>query len=201
MWSYPFRQQAIGSVTCLPTTAGELAVRGVHKSGRHGAMKCLQESNYGGNPYRQGQGDAIGLEYLDRLYSYAMAMTRNRTEAEDLVQETYMRAMRAARRLKPDSNIKSWLFTILRNVWLNQLRKRHRDPQMIRIDGAEWMANSIVDPSKDSLNLYIDKVEAEQVQAAILNLPVESREVILLREYEYLSYGKLWRSWFVPSEP
>jgi RNA polymerase sigma-70 factor, ECF subfamily len=89
-------------------------------------------------PYRPGQVDTIGLEYLDRLYSYAMVMTRNRAEAEELVQETYMRAVTAARRLRPDSNIKSWLFTILRNVWLNQLRKRRSDPQIVEIDGAEW---------------------------------------------------------------
>jgi RNA polymerase sigma-70 factor, ECF subfamily len=142
-------------------------------------------------PYRPGQVDTIGLEYLDHLYSYAMVMTRNRAEAEELVQETYMRAVTAARRLRPDSNIKSWLFTILRNVWLNQLRKRRSDPQIVEIDGAEWGANSVIDTSKDSLDLYIGKVEAEQMQAAIQNLPIESREVILLREYEYLSYAEI----------
>jgi RNA polymerase sigma factor (sigma-70 family) len=53
-------------------------------------------------------------DYLDGLYSYAVMMSRNRTEAEDLVQETCLRALRAMQRLRPDSNVKSWLFTILR---------------------------------------------------------------------------------------
>ena len=63
------------------------------------------------------------LEYLDGLFGYAMALTRNSFEAEDLVQETYVRAMEAMGRLRQDSNIKAWLFTILRNIWLNQVRE------------------------------------------------------------------------------
>jgi RNA polymerase sigma-70 factor, ECF subfamily len=148
----------------------------------------MKRVNMSGDPYLEGRVDAIGIEHLDGLFSYAMTVTRNRTEAEDLVQETYVRAMNAIANLRPDSNLKAWLFTILRNVWLNQLRKRHGGPQMVEIEGAEGIANSIVEPSKDSLELYISKVEAEQVQAAIQELPTESREVILLREYEDLSY-------------
>src|ERR1700758_3050399 len=68
-------------------------------------------------PFRE-----TALQYLDGLYGYAMTLTRNRAEAEDLVQETYLRAMNAFERLRPDSNLKSWLFTILRNIRLNQVR-------------------------------------------------------------------------------
>ena len=68
--------------------------------------------------------DVSIIEHLDALYRYAMSLTRNRSEAEDLVQETYVRAIRALRALKPDSNIKSWLMKILRNIWLNELRAR-----------------------------------------------------------------------------
>src|SRR6201999_2436728 len=62
------------------------------------------------------------LQYLDGLYAYAMTLARNQAEAEDLVQETYLRAVQAFDRLRPDSNLKSWLFTILRNLRLNQVR-------------------------------------------------------------------------------
>jgi DNA-directed RNA polymerase specialized sigma24 family protein len=58
-------------------------------------------------------------EYRDGLYGYAFVLSRNRTDAEDLVQETCLRAIRGVEKLRPDSNVKSWLFTILRNVWLN----------------------------------------------------------------------------------
>ena len=94
-------------------------------------------------------------------------------------------------RLRTDSNTKGWLFTILRNVWLNQLRKWRNGPQMIEIEGDDGVANSIVEPSKDSHDLYVSKVEAEQVRAAIKELPAEFREVILLREYEDLSYQEI----------
>jgi RNA polymerase sigma factor (sigma-70 family) len=69
-----------------------------------------------------GQGDATGIVHLDGLYSYAMVLSRNHVEAEDLVQEPYVRAIQALGRLRTDSNMKSWLFTILRNLRLNQLR-------------------------------------------------------------------------------
>jgi RNA polymerase sigma-70 factor (ECF subfamily) len=85
--------------------------------------------------------------------------------------------------------MKGWLFTILRNVWFNQLRKWRNSPPMI--DPGDGDADSIADPSKDSHNLYASKVEAEQVRAAIQKLPVDFREIILLREYEELSYQQI----------
>src|ERR1700733_1175788 len=134
------------------------------------------------------RGDTTGIEHLDGLYSYAMVLTRNHAEAEDLVQETYVRAIQAMGRLRAGSNMKGWLFTILRNVWFNQLRKWRNGPQMVEIEVWDDVANSIVEPSKDSYDLYVSKMEAEQVRTAIQELPVEFREIILLREYEDLSY-------------
>ena len=134
------------------------------------------------------QAEATGIEHLDGLYSYAMVLSRNHAEAEDLVQETYVRAIRAMGRLRTGSNMKSWLFTILRNIWFNQLRKRRNGPQMVEIETEEGIANSVADPSKNSHDLYVSKVETERVRAAIQELPVEFREIILLREYEDLSY-------------
>jgi RNA polymerase sigma-70 factor (ECF subfamily) len=134
------------------------------------------------------QADTSGVEYLDGLYSYALVLTRNHAEADDLVQETYVRAIQAMGRLRAGSNMKGWLFTILRNVWFNQLRKWRNGPQMVESEVWDDVANSIVEPSKDSYDLYVSKMEAEQVRTAIQELPVEFREIILLREYEDLSY-------------
>jgi RNA polymerase sigma-70 factor (ECF subfamily) len=66
----------------------------------------------------------MGIEYLDGLYSYALVLTRNQAEAEDLVLETYGRAMEAIGRLPAGSNLKGWLFTILRSVWIKKLREK-----------------------------------------------------------------------------
>jgi RNA polymerase sigma-70 factor (ECF subfamily) len=138
-----------------------------------------------------GQASETGIEYLDGLYSYALVLSRNRVDAEDLVQETYVRAIQAMGRLRVGSNMKSWLFTILRNVWLNQLRKWRNGPQMIELEVGDDVANYIEDPSKDAYDLYVSKLETEQVRAAIQELPIEFREIILLREYEDLSYQEI----------
>jgi RNA polymerase sigma-70 factor, ECF subfamily len=137
------------------------------------------------------QPNASGIEYLDGLYSYALVLTRNRAEAEDLVQETYVRAIKAWGTLRTGSNMKGWLFTILRNIWFNQLRKVRNGPQMIEIEVSDGVSNSIAVPSKNSHDLYVSKVETEQVRAAIQELPTQFREIILLREYEELSYQEI----------
>jgi RNA polymerase sigma-70 factor (ECF subfamily) len=142
---------------------------------------------------RDWTGDVQGmlLENIDGLYSYALILTRNHAEAEDLVQETCLRALQAMARLRAGSNMKGWLFTILRNVWFNQLRKSRNGPPMIAIGIGNGVADSIAEPSKDSRDLYVSKVEAEQVRAAIQQLPTDFREIILLREYEELSYQEI----------
>jgi RNA polymerase sigma-70 factor, ECF subfamily len=146
-------------------------------------MFCEQNDVY--------QVDAIGIEYLNSLYSYALVLSRNHADAEDLVQETYVRAMQAIGRLRSDSNIKSWLFTILRNIWLNQIRRRRTGPQMVETDAEDGFSSEIIEPSKNSYELYVSKIETEQVRSAIEKLPVEFREIILLREYEQLSYQEI----------
>jgi RNA polymerase sigma-70 factor, ECF subfamily len=132
-------------------------------------------------------------EYLDALYGYAVVLSRNRTESEDLVQETCLRALRAMERLRPDSNIKSWLFTILRNIWLNQLRQSRAANEVSDSDlgEGEGIANQAVDPAKDPFATYISNIEHEEVRYAIEQLPLEFREIILLREYEELSYEEI----------
>jgi RNA polymerase sigma-70 factor (ECF subfamily) len=131
------------------------------------------------------------IEHLDSLYSYALILTRNHAEAEDLVQETYVRAIPATRRLREGSNTKGWLFTILRNIWLNQLRRGRNGPQWIEMEFGEEVADSLIEPSKDAHDLYVSGLEAEQVRAAIQELPLHFREIIMLREYEGLSYQEI----------
>ncbi|MDT7814578.1 MAG: hypothetical protein QOJ42_4494 [Acidobacteriaceae bacterium] len=107
------------------------------------------------NHAEAGQADRIGVECLDGLYSYALVLTRNHADAEYLVQETYVRAMQAVARLRAGSNMKGWLFTILRNIWFNQLRMRRNGPQMVEIEVWNDVANNVVEPSKNSHDLYV----------------------------------------------
>jgi RNA polymerase sigma-70 factor, ECF subfamily len=145
--------------------------------------------------YGESQGtiptDELSIEKVQGLYSYAMILTRNRSEAEDLVQETYVRAIPAIGRLRADSNLKGWLFEILRNVWLNQLRQRRTRPAMDYGDLESDPVENLVDPGKDSYEAYASKVERGRVRAAIQKLPRVFREIILLREFEELSYQEI----------
>lgn len=134
---------------------------------------------------------AVGIEHVDGLFGYALVLTRSRTEAEDLVQETYVRALDAMGRLRENSNIKGWLFTILRNLWFNELRKRRTAPHIVEIDGEENAADGLVGNFKDSHEIFVSNEDAERVQAAIAKLPLEFREIILLREFEELSYQEI----------
>jgi RNA polymerase sigma-70 factor (ECF subfamily) len=142
-------------------------------------------------PFEHHGSDATGLEYLDSLYGYAMVLTRNRAEAEDLVQEAYVRAMPAMNRLRSESNVKGWLFKILRNAWLNHLRKRRTAPEIALSDVEDGSLGDIAEPSKDSYHALVSKLERAQVRAAIQALPPKFREIILLREFEELSYDEI----------
>src|SRR5258707_11288194 len=86
--------------------------------------------------------------HTDGLFGYAMVLSRNPAEAADLVQETYVRALRARESLRAGSNVKGWLFTILRNIWLNQLRQQRTTPKIVEIDADESGADIAVALSK-----------------------------------------------------
>jgi RNA polymerase sigma-70 factor, ECF subfamily len=132
------------------------------------------------------------LEHLDSLYGYALILTRDQTAAEDLVQETYLRAMRAFGQLMANSNLKSWLFVIMRNAWLNQLRHNRSGPRFVELDDEN------VEPvyQNDRVNedphvVYLRKLEREEIRVAIADLPELYREIIVLRDLEGFSYQEI----------
>ena len=131
------------------------------------------------------------LEQIDALYGYALTLTRDRTEAEDLVQETYLRAVRAFGQLAPDSNLKSWLFVILRNAWLNQLRHARSGPSFVELEAEEasstWTDSRAIDPYV----LYLRKLERQEIAQAIESLPTLHREIVELRDIEGFSYQEI----------
>jgi RNA polymerase sigma-70 factor (ECF subfamily) len=100
-------------------------------------------------------------QYRDGLYGYAIVLTHHRTEAEDLVQETCVRAIQALGSLRENSNVKSWLFAILRNIWLNQLRHRRTVPENVELNPDESSHNFCTEVDKDPHALYVSKIESE----------------------------------------
>ena len=110
------------------------------------------------------------LAHADGLYNLARYLTGREQEAEDLVQETYTRAFGAIARLQPDSNVKAWLYQILRNAHISQWRRRRNDPLVPGLDAA------LAPVEADALR----RVVARDIEAALMTLSDEARMVILL---------------------
>ena len=129
------------------------------------------------------------LEHIDALYGYALALTHNITEAEDLVQDTYLRAASAAHRPDVHSNLKGWMFVIMRNAWLNELRHQKNGPKFVDL---ETTGPPPVDQLQETPHVvYLRKLEREQVQQAIESLPDAYREIIVLRDIEGFTYQEI----------
>jgi RNA polymerase sigma-70 factor (ECF subfamily) len=126
--------------------------------------------------------------YMDGLYGYAMVLTGDATVAADLVQETYVRATEPMGPLREDSNVKACLYTILRDIRLNQLRQKRTRPRLLMDQNT---VDLVIETAKDLHALSVSKVEVKQVREAIMRLPLKFREVILLREYGELSYQEI----------
>lgn len=129
------------------------------------------------------------LEHIDALYGYALALTHNMSEAEDLVQDTYLRAASAAHRPDSNSNLKGWLFVIMRNAWLNEVRHKNSGPKFVDL---ETSGPPPVDQLQETPHVvYLRKLEREQVQQAIESLPDAYREIIVLRDIEGFTYQEI----------
>lgn len=128
------------------------------------------------------------MEYIDSLYGYALTLTRDATEAEDLVQETYVRATGAGNRPDPDSNLKGWLFVIMRNAWLNQLRHKNSGPHFVELELGEPPG---VATQENPHVVYLRKLERQQVRDAIESLPHAYREIVVLRDIEGFTYQEI----------
>ena len=126
------------------------------------------------------------LEHIDALYGYAMTLTRDTTEAEDLVQDTYLRATSAANRPDGSSNLKGWLFVIMRNAWLNQMRHKNSGPLFVDLD-----TNETPETVNNPHVVYLRKLDREQVRKAIDSLPDAYREIVVLRDIEGFTYHEI----------
>jgi RNA polymerase sigma-70 factor (ECF subfamily) len=123
------------------------------------------------------------LAYADSLYNLARYLAGNAADAEDLVQETYARAMRGAAGFEPGTNLKAWLFRILRNTWLSLARRRHADPVVGGLDTVTSAAPpGAAEPwHRDDAELdRLRKLVAEDIERALMRLPEDARTVVLL---------------------
>jgi RNA polymerase sigma-70 factor (ECF subfamily) len=128
------------------------------------------------------------LPHLDTLYRVALRLTGEAAAAEDLVQETMLRALRAWRSFQPGTNARAWLVTILRNQFINSWRTRRRAPAAVAFDAIPELPD-VGDPDPEG-RFFRDLVD-EEVLAAVDALPDDFREVLVLSDMEELPYAEI----------
>ncbi len=138
--------------------------------------------------------EQVALIHLDALYRTALWLTRNRADAEDVVQETCLRAFRGFHRFNPGTNCRAWLLTILRNVFLNRVRRGSRET--LEGDSTVWEAGpdsatqeagSAGSPEEE----FFQTVVHGDVDRALKALPVVFREAVILADLEGLTYKEV----------
>ena len=123
------------------------------------------------------------LAYVDALHNLARYLTGNNADAEDLVQETYALALRAAGQFTPGTNLKAWLFRILRNTFFSQYRRQRRNPTVGGLDTVDPVAQGPAPEEwlRDDIDLdRLRNVVAEDIEKALMSLSEDARTVILL---------------------
>lgn len=138
--------------------------------------------------------EAEALELVDSLYRTALRLTRVPADAEDLVQDTYLKAFRSADRFEPGTNLRAWLFTILHNTARNRARDRARDSVTVNTEIVEQAAESAAPGAVAADNpesLLLKRTLAPELQAAVDDLPAAFREAVWLRDVEEFSYAEI----------
>lgn len=143
------------------------------------------------------------LPFLDQLYGSAMKMTRNSQDAQDLVQETYLRAYQAFASFTEGTNLKAWLYRIMTNAFINRYRKEKREPYTDVVDDlADWQlrgaesATAMMTRSAEAE--AIDRTPATVVTRALQDLPDEFRMVVLLADVEGFRYQEIAQMMGIP---
>ncbi|MCZ7535367.1 MAG: sigma-70 family RNA polymerase sigma factor [Acidimicrobiia bacterium] len=141
---------------------------------------------------------AEAMPFMSALYAAALRMTRNPSDAEDLVQETYLRAFRGFEGFREGTNLKAWLYKILTNTFINQYRAKRRRPEQVDLDDVEDFylfkrlgGAEAVEAARTAETEVLDAMPDAEVKAALEAIPDAFRIAVILADIEGFSYKEI----------
>lgn len=134
------------------------------------------------------------LPHMEILYNYALRMTGNKEDAKDLLQETFLKAFRFWEKFEQGTNLRAWLFRIMKNTYINVYRKEAKEPDKVDYNDIENYYDLIRDQNSDDNDLQtkiFGQLLDDDVSNALESLPEEFRTVVILCDIEGLSYEEI----------
>jgi RNA polymerase sigma-70 factor (ECF subfamily) len=140
--------------------------------------------------------EAEALKHLDALYASGLRFTRDARDAEDLVQDTFLRACRFIEKFEPGTNMKAWLFRILTNTFINKYRRSTRERSLVDGPEREQVTDQLHSPeaaerAENPERALLDRLVSEDVLAAIDAVPIDFRMVVILSDIHDFSYKEI----------
>ncbi len=138
------------------------------------------------------------MQYTRQLYTAAMRVTRNPSDAEDLLQETFLKAYRAYHTFEAGTNLKAWLYRILTNTYINKYRKESRRPSEVDLGSVEDLylyrrigSEESAEAARTTEDRVLDGLVESDIKAAVESLPVNFRLPVLLADLEGFAYKEI----------